>query len=453
MRNTIILFLIALALGAYVYFYEIKGGEQRKKEKEAAEKLLHFNKDSIDYVEISAPKGHFVFRKTDDGWQIEQPVKTDADDGPITGVLSNLSSAKKKRTFSVKKEKLDSYGLGSTALTVRLKQDDKFDQTVKMGDKTSVGSNVYTTIDDSTVALIPSYIKNSANKSLFDWRYKKALHFPKGKIREITLKSPRGTFHFVKDGDQWLMTEPLNTKADKSKVDAILNKLDWGVVKEVVAEEAKNLNRYRLNKPAYRVEMLSGEKARYGVSFSSVKKNVSYGKDDARPIIFKVDSIYLKPLNKRLFDYRTKDVTTFNRDQVDSLRLFFEDSLMVLHKDTSGVNWVFSDGKPAKSWKITNILSALNNTKARRYVEEKPVHLTRYGLKPPKGVISVFSKGEKIAELKTGKEVNDKRVYALNTLSGKVVVIDKSRIKQYFPKKKDLIKPEKKKEEKKEEKS
>ncbi|HHJ52212.1 MAG TPA: DUF4340 domain-containing protein, partial [Caldithrix abyssi] len=121
--------------------------------------------------------------------------------------------------------------------------------------------------------------------------------------------------------------------------------------------------------------------------------------------------------------------------------------------DTSGVNWVFSDGKPAKSWKITNILSALNNTKARRYVEEKPVHLTRYGLKPPKGVISVFSKGEKIAELKTGKEVNDKRVYALNTLSGKVVVIDKSRIKQYFPKKKDLIKPEKKKEEKKEEKS
>ncbi len=450
MRNTIILFLVAVALGAYVYFYEIKGGEQRQKNKEEAEKLLHFDKDSIDYIEVSAPKGHFVFKKTPDGWQIEQPVQTDADDSPINSLLSNLNSAKKKRTFTVKKEKLDAYGLGSTALTVRLKNDERYDQTVKMGDKTSVGSNVYTTVDDSTVALIPSYIKNGANKSLFDWRFKKALHFKKEEIREFTLKSPRGKFHFVKEGNEWLLTEPIKSKTDRGKVDAILNKLDWGRIKEVVAEKADQLNRYRLHRPAYRVELLSGsEKARLGVSFSSVRKNVAYGKDDARPIIFKVDSTYLQPLNKRLFDYRTKEAAPFNRDLADSLRLYFEDSLMVLHKDSTG-RWIFADGKKTKSWKIINILSALNNTRVKRYVEESPRNLHRYGLDKPQGVISVFSQGEKIAELKTGKEAKEKRVYALNTLTGRVIVIDKSRIKQYFPKKKDLIEPEKKKEKKEE---
>lgn len=33
MRNTIILAVIAIALAAYVYFVEIKGGEQKAKEK------------------------------------------------------------------------------------------------------------------------------------------------------------------------------------------------------------------------------------------------------------------------------------------------------------------------------------------------------------------------------------------------------------------------------------
>ena len=53
MRKTLILLLIAIGLASYVYFYEIEGGKTREKEKEIAEKLFHFEKDSINQIIIS----------------------------------------------------------------------------------------------------------------------------------------------------------------------------------------------------------------------------------------------------------------------------------------------------------------------------------------------------------------------------------------------------------------
>ncbi len=445
MRKTIILVLIAIGLGAYVYFYEIKGGEQRAKQKEAAEKLLAFNKDSVDYVEVQAPKGHFIFQKTKDGWQIKQPVQTDADDSPVKSLLSNLSGAKKQRSFAAGKNKLAGYGLGNGALTIHLKGAGLPEATIKLGDNTSVGSNVYVTVDDSTVAIIPAYIKTGADKSLFDWRYKKVIHFKKDAIREITLHSPKGAFSFVKDNSDWLMTSPRQGKADKSAVEALLNKLEWGRIKEVAAEESANLKHFGLSRPAYRLELLTGaEKAKLGLSFSHIKNNTVYGKDDARPLIFKVDSLFMKPFNKSLFAFRDKSVEDFNRDEADSISLFYEDSLYVLIKDSSSA-WRYADGKKAKGWKITNLLSALSNLKAKAFVEEPAKHLQRYGLQKPLGHIQVFAEGRLIAGLKTGKTAKgDKNVYALNPRQKAVVLIEKSAVKRILPKKKEMIEKEKK---------
>jgi len=445
MRKTIVLVLIAAALGAYVYFYEIKGGEQRAKQKEAAEKLLVFNKDSVDFVEIQAPKGHFIFKKSPDGWQIREPVQTDADEAPIKSLLSNLNSAKKQRSFSADKNKLAGYGLDARALTIRLKGRGLPAATIKMGDKTSVGSNVYVTVDDSTVAMIPAYIKTSADKSLFDWRYKKAIHFKKDAIRQITLRSPKGTFSFVKDKGNWLMTAPRKGKADKSAVDALLNKLEWGRIKAVVAEHSPSLKKFGLARPAYRLELLTGaEKAKLGLSFSRIKNNTVYGKDDARPLIFKVDSLFMKPFNKNLFAFRDKSVEDFNREEADSISLFYKDSLYIVHKDSAS-DWRFADGKKAKGWKITNLLSALSNLKARAFVEEPARHLRRYGLQQPTGHIQVFSGGTLIAELKTGKAAKgDNNVYALNPRQKALILIEQSAVQRIFPEKKELIEVEKK---------
>ena len=68
--KTLLLFLILVVIAAYVYFYEIKGGEERQKEKEIAEKVLNFTPDSVKAIDIRSIMNQFYFERSSDGWKI-----------------------------------------------------------------------------------------------------------------------------------------------------------------------------------------------------------------------------------------------------------------------------------------------------------------------------------------------------------------------------------------------
>ncbi len=444
-RNTIILLIVALALGAYVYWGEIKGGEKRQEEKAKAEKLFNVKKDSINHILIEKPTSTFEFKKTVDGWDILQPVKTMADESPINSILYSISNTKKIRTFKANSKNLSAYGLDKNAVKLHFSGKGLTEQSLKIGGKTPVGANVFVTKNDSEIIIVSSSIKNNVNKSLFDWRDKKALHFKKDKIREFTLTNPSGTFHFVKEGGNWKITKPLQTKGEAGTINAILNKLEYGRINAVAAENAKNLAKYGLSHPAYRIELFSGkEKAKLGVSFSKVKNNNAYGKDDVRPHVFEVDSFFVKPFKKALFDFRDKKIAAFNRSGANRINLLYKSNLMIFEKDSSN-NWRLSTGEKAKNWKITNILSAVNNLKATAFVDDHPKFLNQYGLLNPEGHIEVYAGDNKLIELQIGKKKNDKLVYARNPLQKSVVTIKKSELNKLFPKKEDLLEPKPKK--------
>ncbi len=436
MRKTILLIVLAMALGAYVYFYEIKGGEERKQQKEAAEKLLPFNKDSVETISIHSPVSDFVFRKTADGWQIETPVQTAGDETPIRSLLSSLSSVKKIRSFTAKKEKRASFGLGSRGITITLRGKGGLDASVEIGGPTSVGSNVYASVNDSTVAIVPSSVKTNATKTLFDWRDKKAVHFDRDKVRELHVHNPHGDFVFTKDGIQWNMSQPLKTKADRTVVDALVNKLFYAKIKSVVSETGNNLASYGLNKPAFRIELLSGkEKSANTVSFSKLKNGKAYGKDASRPHVFEVGESFMKPLDKTLFDFRDKSVVSFEKKDADSLALEYNGQKMIFHKDSTN-SWVFAGGKKAKNWKITNVFSALSNLKAKKFITSPSPR--RLGLDEPQGRFLVLSGREKRVELLIGKKKGD-LVYAKNNLTGTVLAFEADKLESLFPKKEDLV--------------
>jgi len=49
-KGTLVLLIVCLALGGYVYFYEIKGGEKREKAKEAEKQVWKFEGSDIELV-------------------------------------------------------------------------------------------------------------------------------------------------------------------------------------------------------------------------------------------------------------------------------------------------------------------------------------------------------------------------------------------------------------------
>ncbi|MCB9058408.1 MAG: DUF4340 domain-containing protein [Calditrichae bacterium] len=429
MRNTIILVLVAAALGAYVYFYEIKGGEERQADKEREEKLINADKDSIQTLWIYDFDKVFQFSKVDDGWKIVSPVETDAEESTVNSFLATLTGAKKSRTFGVKEKDKSGYGLSRSGIMIKVSNTDGSQDSVILGDKTSIGNNMYVTKGDTFVSISPISLKDAAQKSLFSWRDKRTVHFNKDAVREFNLQTAKGSFSFEKDGSDWKVTKPLQAKADNNEVTAILNKLDFGRIKSVESENAANLQQFHLNAPAYRIELFSGaEKSKSTVMFSKLIDNQSFGKDEVRPQIFTVDSTFLRPFNKSLFDFRDKNLVEFNKSSINRINLLNNGELLTFSKDTSD-RWQISTGEPIKNYKINDLVSEVEKLKVDEFVAENPSYTFPYGLTNPKGRLELFAGDSKEIELEFGNSKNG-RTFVRNPRTGQVVAIEDSKLEK-----------------------
>ena len=75
MKKLIALALIFLALGAFVYFYELAGEEEREKAKKLEESLFRIEEESIESLEISREEDSQVrLRKDEDKWMLVAPL-------------------------------------------------------------------------------------------------------------------------------------------------------------------------------------------------------------------------------------------------------------------------------------------------------------------------------------------------------------------------------------------
>ena len=142
----------------------------------------------------------FQFSKTADGWKILKPVHTDAEESTVNSFLTSLTAAKKSRTFAVKEIDKAGYGLKNPQVRIFVSDNKGVHDSIGLGDKTSIGSNMYASKGDSNVFISPISLKNAAQKTLFSWRDKRAIKLEKDAVRAFSLKSPSGEFKFEKEG-------------------------------------------------------------------------------------------------------------------------------------------------------------------------------------------------------------------------------------------------------------
>ncbi len=410
LMKTLVLFLIFAALGGYVYFYEIKGGEEREEQAKLEEKIFNFENDSVRAIEIRSIFDNYYFSKTEDGWDITKPVETGGDKSTIDGLVNTLQNLKKDREFSVKEDDFKNYGLVGRSHLVTLFFNDGSRDSIRFGDPTPVGNNVFTTKGDTFIYTVPQNNKNTVTKKLFDWRDKSITKIKKSEIRELQIKNRKGIYNLVKEGNNWNIEKPGKFRADDSAVNSILSKLENGKAKSVISENLDNAKKLRLNRPEIEVDLYLGEsKAHKKIIFSSLLNNVSNVKDDSRPQIFTIDSLFIKDFDKSLFDFRDKKITNFVKDNIDSVAVYQGDSTVVMVKDTSN-NWKFSTGEMLKSWKMNSVLNAISNLSAKKFVKENVKSSTKYGLINPERKLQFYQNHNLIIEILFGELRGDNRI-------------------------------------------
>jgi len=447
-KNTLLLFIVLVLLGGYVYLKEFKGYAKKEKLKAESSKLFHFKQDSIYSIDIANPNGRFAFQREDQGWEITAPLRTEADQGEVNGIVSNLTGAKKDKQFTVKESELGDYGLTGKTVRVLLATKKGEKDSAVFGDKTPVGEFVFASKGDTTVFTVNNSVKSTLNKRLFDWREKRLLQFQRAQIKKIILTTPKGKYTFVKqDGGEWEI-ENIHRPANSGRVNEVLNKIEYNRIREFVDEEGKQLRKYGLVKPAFEVEFLLGkELAQKNLKISRKIKGNYYALDESRKPIFRIDSTLVHVLDRTLTDFRGHDFASIDRDKVNRIVIQYNETLLTVLKDSTGAWILDAANRPkVKPAKITPLMSDVDFALIKKFVADDHFNAARYGLDKPRLRARFYQDDDLLLDVKFGK-LEGKDVYAMTNQYKSVYLVKKSTMDKLKIRRDDIIeKPKEKKE-------
>ena len=141
--STLILLVIALGLGGYLYFVE---SERPVSDPDAKKQVFTYDAAKINQVQIKSSGGDVTaLRKgADDTWTIVQPVNAPGDRNSISDVVTNLSKLEEQRVVDENAADLKAYGLAEPRIDVTFQLDgDKEPKRILLGEKTPSSSGTY----------------------------------------------------------------------------------------------------------------------------------------------------------------------------------------------------------------------------------------------------------------------------------------------------------------------
>ena len=169
--STLILLVVALVLGGYLYFVE---SERPVADENAKPKVFSYDAANINQVQVKSSAGEVTtLRKGEnDTWTIVQPAEAPADRNSVSEVVTNLATLEEQRVVEENAADLTAYGLAEPRMDVTFHvEGEKEPRRILFGEKTPANSGVYAKLPTSNrVFLVPSTIETVVDKSTFDFR-------------------------------------------------------------------------------------------------------------------------------------------------------------------------------------------------------------------------------------------------------------------------------------------
>lgn len=441
-RSTLFLSIVFAALFAYVYFYEIKGGEKRK-DAERKAKLLYSSveKDSVRQI-LLLPQG-IRLEKEGDEWLIKEPVQARAQKWAADGIVNSLTSARRERVIAENPDDLKPFGLDPPAATVIFSHSGRKD-TLYVGDKNATGTYAYARLASSPeVILTTTSIKYNAEKKLMDLRNKEVLTYQTNDVTKMEFTYGRRHVVAEKSSGNWRLVEPIKDEGENANINKILNRIRNARAKEFVDEDPTDLKPYGLDRPlaVFSVYLAPNDAKKTLLIGKREEKGRYYAKDDSRKPVFLIDSTSVAELDVEPDKLRSTDLVSFTTTDANRLELTSDGQHFVVVKDTSN-NWqvIEPEEREAKSWKISSIFSALNSAKVQDFARYTTRNVENFGLKSPRIHAVVKKDDEILADVSIGRGKGD-QVYALRSGRQAILLLKNDIVEKLTVDLEDLAEP------------
>lgn len=388
-KTNAIIGLIFVGLLGFVYFHEIKGGEERRKEAEKSRQLLDFKETEVERIELVRGDTTIVLAKGPDGWKINAPVADGADQEAAERYLRNLAESEREKTVvdsaAATPEQAAKYGLAEPRLKIVLGIEGGTEQALAFGADSPTDRFTYVQKlgANPEIFVVRAWRFDNLDKGVFDLRDRRVLAFGKDDVVEVRRSGAAGAVVLARADGNWRLREPVAALADKDAVEGLLDKLDTAEIESFVAEDpdAEALKGYGIE-GARGMEvalLVGGDRAekRLAIGWDNGQGRY-YARDASRPQVFLVDSTLVQELVRGVDDLRDKQPLRFDRDAVARIALARGGvAEFAAEKDTAGV-WGLSEptGRETKSWKLNGLLGDLGQLEVEGFAEALPAAAT-----------------------------------------------------------------------------
>jgi hypothetical protein len=246
-------------------------------------------------------------------------------------------------------------------------------------------------------------------------------------ILKMTLKNESGAITFQKDEKGgWRITEPLEVQADSMEVDGLAESFAGLRIERIVEAEPKDLKTYEI--PNREVTLwIKGKdlpvKVLVGME-NPIDSTLFAKREDEKRVVLLAGSLKTT-VDKKLFDFRGKDVFKFETADVRAIKVRAGDVAWAASKKDDGWELTSPIAALANGSKLDSLLYALSGLKAKEFVSENKSDedIKKNGLDKPEYEVNLsMPTVNKEAVLSLHK--SDDKVYAAGSLSEKIVLVD-----------------------------
>jgi hypothetical protein len=308
-RNTLIILLIAVALGAYVYFYEMKSGQGRDEE-ETSKPAFTFKSEDVASLQVTSDNQTIALEANGTDWTITQPVKTEADSFAVSSLVSSIAGATIDRSLVMTPSLQNGAGLAQPTVTVEVKLKNGTQHKIVLGRKDPTDANVYAQIDQNpNVLLLPASVLESANKKLNDLRSKEMVKILPGDVTSFTIKNQNLTFAAERNNEnKWLIKEPASKKDQEANTSKPFTALSTQATE--VIDNPDDKIKAQLSKPVIEASFQGQDNKSVKLFISAAEGDNVYVRVEGRNEVFQANKSLLESLNFKLADVVSEPVAT-----------------------------------------------------------------------------------------------------------------------------------------------
>ncbi|WP_414518272.1 DUF4340 domain-containing protein [Nostoc sp. PCC 9305] len=181
-RTTLILILLALGLGSFVYFYEIRGATVREEIKEQKQKIFSFGEDDVQSLTVKTKKLTLNLERNPESsiktkWLIKSPISGPANDAIVSYLMDLLVKGNSDRTLSTPAKQLGEFALDPPQATINITLKNRQNHQLILGKSNFNGRFLYAQADSATkpdgninVLLVSTDFANAVNRELSEWK-------------------------------------------------------------------------------------------------------------------------------------------------------------------------------------------------------------------------------------------------------------------------------------------